>query len=215
MDWKRAFVVTGAIGAPFIALLAFGMTRDPRQIPSPLPGKAAPTWAQPVFAPGADEVLTRTVGDTVRLADLKGQVVVLNFWASWCLACRDEHADLSQAATQLRDKGVQVFGMLYNDKEENGVRWIADMGGQAYPSLSDPGARTAIDYGLYGVPETFVIDQTGRVAHKFIGPVSAPALMAKVDSILAAGAASGGAAAKAPDLDSAAKTTVPATKSVP
>jgi cytochrome c biogenesis protein CcmG/thiol:disulfide interchange protein DsbE len=89
------------------------------------------------------------------------------------------------------------------------------MGGQAYPALSDPGARTAIDYGLYGVPETFVIDQTGRVAHKFIGPVSAPALMAKVDSILAAGAAAGGAAAKRPDLDSATKTTVPATKSVP
>jgi cytochrome c biogenesis protein CcmG/thiol:disulfide interchange protein DsbE len=211
MDWKRAFMVTGAIGAPFIALLAFGMTRDPRQIPSPLPGKPAPTWAHPVFAPGADAALMRTVGDTVRLADMKGKVVVLNFWASWCLACRDEHLDLSEAATQLAGKGVQVFGMLYNDKDENGVRWIADMGGQAYPSLSDPGARTAIDYGLYGVPETFVIDQRGKVAHKFIGPVTARALMAKVDSVLAAG---GGASSGAPGHDSAAKVAVP-TKSVP
>lgn len=212
MDWKRAFVVTGAIGAPFIALLAFGMTRDPRQIPSPLPGKQAPLWALQVFAPGADEALRRPVGETVRLAELKGRVVVINYWASWCLACRDEHADLSEAASQLASKGVQVFGLLYNDKDENGVRWIADMGGQAYPSLSDPGARTAIDYGLYGVPETFVIDQCGKVAHKFIGPVTARALMAKVDSVLAAGA---GPTTCAPELDAAAKTTVPATKSVP
>lgn len=202
MDWKRAFIVTASVGAPFIALLAFGMTRDPRQIPSPLPGKPAPTWEHPVFAPGADAAQQLAVGDTVRLATLKGQVVVLNFWASWCLACRDEHADLSQASTQLAERGVRVFGMLYNDKEENGVRWIADMGGQAYPSLSDPGARTAINYGLYGVPETFVIDQRGIVAHKFIGPVTAPALMAKVDSILKAG---GGAR-----TDSAPVTTVPA-----
>jgi cytochrome c biogenesis protein CcmG/thiol:disulfide interchange protein DsbE len=202
MDWKRAFMVTGAIGAPFIALLAFGMTRDPRQIPSPLPGKAAPTWIHEVFAPGADPAQQRTVGDTVRLAELKGNVVVVNFWASWCLACRDEHADLSEAAQQLAAKGVKVFGMLYNDQPANGVRWIADMGGQSYPSLTDPGARTAIDYGLYGVPETFVIDQTGKVAHKFIGPVTATALMAKVDSVLKAGGRGG--------ADSAAKTAVPA-----
>jgi cytochrome c biogenesis protein CcmG/thiol:disulfide interchange protein DsbE len=202
MDWKRAFMVTGAIGAPFIALLAFGMTRDPRQIPSPLPGKAAPSWTHEVFAPGADPAQQRTVGDTVRLAELKGKVVVVNFWASWCLACRDEHADLSVAAQQLATKGVKVFGMLYNDQPANGVRWIADMGGQSYPSLTDPNARTAIDYGLYGVPETFVIDQTGKVAHKFIGPVTAQALIAKVDSILKAGGSSG--------ADSATKTAVPA-----
>lgn len=207
MDWKRAFMVTGAIGAPFIALLAFGMTRDPRQIPSPLPGKAAPMWKQTVFAPGADPALQRAVGDTVRLADHKGRVVVVNFWASWCLACRDEHADLSLAATQLASKGVKVYGMLYNDQPENGVRWIGDMGGQSYPSLTDPGARTAIDYGLYGVPETFVIDQNGKVAHKFIGPVTAPALMAKVDSVLKAGGTSGGPTGGA---DSATATPVPA-----
>jgi cytochrome c biogenesis protein CcmG/thiol:disulfide interchange protein DsbE len=204
MDWKRAFMVTGAIGAPFIALLAFGMTRDPRQIPSPLPGKAAPTWTHTVFAPGADPVLQQAVGDTVRLAEHKGQVVVVNFWASWCLACRDEHLDLSEAATQLGSKGVKVYGMLYNDQPENGVRWISEMGGQSYPSLTDPGARTAIDYGLYGVPETFVIDQTGKVAHKFIGPVTATALIAKVDSVLKAG---GG---KGVGTDSAPATTVPA-----
>lgn len=205
MDWKRAFMVTGAIGAPFIALLAFGMTRDPRNIPSPLPGKKAPLFTQSVFAPGGDPSQQRAIGDTVRLADLQGKVVVVNFWASWCLACRDEHADLSRAATQLAEKGVKVYGMLYNDQPDNGTRWISEMGGQSYPSLTDPGARTAIDYGLYGVPETFVIDmRTGMVAHKFIGPVTEAALMAKVDSVLkqgGTGTTSG---------DSAASTAVPA-----
>lgn len=186
MDWKRALAVTGAIGLPFIALLAFGMTRDPRQIPSPLPGRSAPLWERAVFASGDDAVLRRPIGDTVRLTDLRGRVVVLNFWASWCLACRSEHADLSFVATERASQGVQVFGMLYNDTEPNGVRWIRTMGGQPYPSVADPGARTAIDYGLYGVPETFVIDPEGKVAHKFIGPVTAQGLMKVVDSVLAA-----------------------------
>lgn len=186
MNWKRAFYSTAAIGAPLIALLAFGMTRDPRSIQSPLPGRAAPTFARAVFAPGADSALSLSVGDTVRLEAQKGKVVVVNFWASWCLACRDEHVDLSQVATNFADKGVKFFGFLYNDQEANGLRWIADMGGQAYPALSDPGARTAIDYGLYGVPETFVIDQHGVVARKFIGPVRADSLARLLDSLLVA-----------------------------
>ncbi|MBP6772521.1 MAG: redoxin domain-containing protein [Gemmatimonadaceae bacterium] len=186
MNWKRAFYTTAAIGAPFIALLAFGMTRDPRSIPSPLPGRPAPVFDRAVFAPGADSLLRLTVGDTVRLAAHRGQVVVVNFWASWCLACRDEHLDLSQVASQFAGKGVKFYGLLYNDQEENGTRWIADMGGQAYPALSDPGARTAIDYGLYGVPETFVIDQRGVVAHKYIGPVRADSMSRLLDSLLTA-----------------------------
>ena len=203
MDWKRAFMVTGAVGAPFIALLAFGMTRDPRNIPSPMPGKAAPLWTHEVFAPGADPAQQRALGDTIRLADLKGRVVVMNFWASWCLACREEHAALSEAAAVLAQRGVKVYGFLYNDQPENGVRWIADMGGQSYPSVTDPGARTAIEYGLYGVPETFVVDQLTKVAYKFTGPVTAPALIAKVDSVLKAGGSGPSGA------DSATKTAVP------
>lgn len=205
MDWKRAFTVTGAIGAPFIALLAFGMTRDPRNIPSPMPGKDAPLWTHEVFAPGNDPAQQLSVGDTVRLADLKGRIVVMNFWASWCLACREEHAELSAASTQLAERGVKVYGFLYNDSPENGVRWINDMGGQAYPSLTDPNARTAIEYGLYGVPETFLVDQLTKVAYKFTGPVTEKALVAKVDSVLKAGGLS---------ADSAAKQSVP-TKGAP
>jgi len=184
VNWKRAFYITAAVGAPFIALLAFGMTRDPRNIPSPLPGRQAPTFSRAVFAPGADSALQMRVGDTVRLAEHRGQIVVVNFWASWCLACREEHLDLSQTAMRFSGKGVKFFGFLYNDQEANGIKWIADMGGQAYPALSDPGARTAIDYGLYGVPETFVIDQRGVVARKFVGPVFTDSLSKLLDSLL-------------------------------
>jgi cytochrome c biogenesis protein CcmG/thiol:disulfide interchange protein DsbE len=186
VNWKRAFYTTAAIGAPFITLLAFGMTRDPRKIPSPLPGRNAPVFSRAVFAPGADAALRLNVGDTVRLTDHRGEIVVVNFWASWCLACRDEHLDLSQTATKFAGKGVKFFGFLYNDQEANGTRWIADMGGQSYPGLSDPGARTAIDYGLYGVPETFVINRQGVVARKFIGPVFADSMSKLLDSLLVA-----------------------------
>lgn len=186
MNWKRAFLFTAGLGAPAIALLSYGMTRNPRDIPSPLPGREAPVFTRSVFAPGADSVLRLPIGDSVRLAAHRGHIVVVNFWASWCLACRDEHLDLSQTATAFAQKGVRFYGLLYNDQEKNGLRWISDMGGQAYPALLDPGARTAIDYGLYGVPETFVIDQRGRVAHKFIGPVSTVQLSKLLDSLLVA-----------------------------
>jgi cytochrome c biogenesis protein CcmG/thiol:disulfide interchange protein DsbE len=186
MNWKRSFVVTAGVALPLIALLAFGMTRDPRNIPSPLPGRKAPEFTRPVFATGDNAALAKPVGDSVSLASMRGQVVVLNFWASWCLACRDEHEDLSLAASNFAGMNVKFVGMLYNDKEQYGLDWIEKMGGQSYPSLSDPGARTAIDYGLYGVPETFVIDQRGIVAHKFTGPVSEPQLRKLIDSLLVA-----------------------------
>ncbi len=186
MNWKRAGLLTLFVGGPLIALLSYGMTRDPRSIPSPLPGRDAPVFSRVVFAPGNDGVLRLPVGDTVRLAAHRGHVVVVNFWASWCLACRDEHQDLSAVARQYGPRGVRFFGLLYNDQPDNGIQWIAQMGGQAYPALEDPGARAAIDYGLYGVPETFVVDQRGSVAHKFVGPVRPGELGALLDSLLKA-----------------------------
>jgi cytochrome c biogenesis protein CcmG/thiol:disulfide interchange protein DsbE len=186
MNWKRALIVTAGVGVPLIALLAYGMTTDPRDIPSPLPGRAAPVFVRTVFAPGGDSILRMSIGDTVRLGDQRGHIVLVNFWASWCLACRDEHRDLSAVARMYAPKGVRFFGLLYNDNPANGTRWISEMGGQAYPGLIDPGARVAIDYGLYGVPESFVVDQQGQVAHKFIGPVDPRKLAALLDSLLAA-----------------------------
>lgn len=130
MNWKRAFVVTAGVGLPLIALLSYGMTRDPRDIPSPLPGRQAPTFTRAVFAPGNDSILSQTVGDSVRLAALRGRVVVVNFWASWCLACRDEHEALSIMARRYAEQGVKFYGLLYNDQERNGVEWIAQMEGR-------------------------------------------------------------------------------------
>lgn len=182
MNWKRAMVTTGLL-LPVIGLLAFGLTRDPKAIDSPLPGRAAPDFALSVFAPGEGK-LALPVGDTARLASHRGNIVVLNFWASWCLQCRDEHAALSNAARGYFDRGVRFYGLLYNDQPSFGLRWIREMGGQAYPSLLDPGTRTAIDYGLYGVPETFVVNGDGRVIYKHIGPITEQLLSQKLDSLL-------------------------------
>ncbi len=204
MNWKRASAAA-LVAVPLILLLGYGTTRDPKEIPSPLPGRSAPRFSLAVFAEGQG-AQQRAVGDSVRLADHRGEVVVLNFWASWCLACRDEHATLSAVAESFARRGVKFYGVLYNDIPENGTRWIAEMGGQSYPSLQDPRTRTAIDYGLYGVPETFFIGRDGRVAYKHVGPVTATVLAQKLDSLLALQAPSAGA-------DSTARQTVPSSKS--
>ena len=184
MNWRRAGIAT-LFAVPIIYLFIFGLGQDPRDIPSPLPGKPAPLFALEVFAPGQPP-LARPVGDSVRLADMRGQVVVLNFWASWCLSCRDEHVTLSEVARRYAGKPVHFLGSLYQDTPSAGRQWIAEMGGQSYPSVQDPHARTAIDYGLYGVPETFIISPDGRIAHKITGPASASAVTQVVDSLLAA-----------------------------
>lgn len=182
---RRRSLAGAAIALPFVALLGFGLTRDPREIPSPLPGRSAPDFRLAVLRPG-DYPPARVPGDTAALADHRGQVVVLNFWASWCLACRDEHAALSAIAREYAGRGVQFFGPVYNDTPARAARWIEAMGGQAYPSLLDEGSRTAIDYGLYGVPETFFIGRDGRVAYKHVGPVTESLLRRKIDSLLLA-----------------------------
>jgi cytochrome c biogenesis protein CcmG, thiol:disulfide interchange protein DsbE len=176
MNWNRSLIGIG-VALPIIGLLAYGMTLDPSQLPSTMPGREAPEFAL--------LMMDSESSDTIRLADHSGEVVVLNFWASWCLGCRDEHADLSLTATKYADRGVTFYGIVYNDSEGNARRWIIDMGGQAYPSLVDARSRTAIDYGLYAVPETVVIDQRGKVAQKFIGPVTARQLSAVIDPLLA------------------------------
>jgi cytochrome c biogenesis protein CcmG/thiol:disulfide interchange protein DsbE len=191
VNWKRATIAVAAFGLPMIGLLGWGLTRDPKDIPSPLPGRPAPMFELVTFAPGSAEPLARAAGSTVSLGRMRDTVVVVNFWASWCMPCRVEHRTLTTAALAYADKPVRFFGVLYNDEEANGARWIEMMGGQAYPALADPGARTAIDYGVYGVPETFFIDRTGRVAHKHTGPLTDSALVRTIDSLLAAPAAAG------------------------
>lgn len=184
MNWTRAAVAAG-VALPVVGLLAFGMTRDPKDIPSPLPGKPAPAVELATFAPGDEPALVRATGTPVRLSAMRDTVIVVNFFASWCMPCRVEHPALSAIARQYADKPVRFFGVLYNDTEGNGRRWIDMMGGQPYPALSDPGARTAIDFGVYGVPETFFVGRDGTVASKFTGPLTEAILMKKLDSLLA------------------------------
>lgn len=182
MNWKRAIIAL-LVAAPVIALFAFGFTRNPAEIPSPLPGRQAPPFTLAILKAG-EESLARPIGDTVRLRDLAGKVVVLNFWASWCLPCRAEHAALTETAKHYAGQPTQFLGVSYNDEPAAAVRWIAEMGGMSYPAVTDEESRTAIDYGLYGVPETFIIDPAGRVAYKHLGPITAGVLRRVIDSVL-------------------------------
>lgn len=154
-------------------LLGFGLTRDPGIAPPTLVGRAAPSF----------ELRTLDGADTVRLADLRGQVVVINFWASWCVECRVEHPALRAAWERYRGGGVTVVGIPFQDRLEDSLAYARDMGGD-WPLLTDPGARTALAYGVYGVPETVIVGPDGRVAHRVIGPVSRRELMTWVTRLL-------------------------------
>ena len=153
--------------AIFIALVGFfavGLMRDPREVPSPFIGKPAPgfkleTLHQPEKAFTPDE--------------MKGKVWLLNVWASWCVSCRVEHPLLVEMA---RNKVVPIIGLNYKDKREDGTRWLAKFGDPYALSAWDIDGRVGIDYGVYGAPETFVIDKQGVIRHKQIGPITPEAL---------------------------------------
>lgn len=181
MNWKRSLIGIGT-AVPIILLLAFGLTLDPRQLPNALPGNVAPKFSL--------EVMDR--GDTIDVGRHMGDVVVINFWASWCLECRTEHRDLSETAKAYAGKGVHFYGILYNDTPDNGREWITMMGGQSYPTLVDRASRTAIDYGLSGVPETVIVDGKGVVAFKKIGAITKAELSQRIDEALTTRAARAG-----------------------
>src|SRR5436309_6292262 len=141
VKWQRWAIP--ASGVPVVALLAWGLTRDARTVPSPLPGKPAPAFA-----------LQTLSGDSLRLGDLSGEVVLLNFWASWCLACRAEHQVLLEAQQQYRKQGLRIIGVVYQDTRDNAKAWLSARGGD-WPNVLDVGSHTAIQYGLFGVPEAF------------------------------------------------------------
>ena len=156
------------IFAALVMLLAAGLTLNPREVPSPLIGKPAPQFRLPqlhqpeqTFAPG----------------ELKGKVWVLNVWASWCAACRDEHPVLTDLANS---RIVPVYGLNHKDKRDEAIAWLKRYGDPYDASIVDADGRVGIDYGVYGVPETYVIDKQGVIRYKRIGPVTPDILQKKI-----------------------------------
>ena len=156
----KKFAVPLIIFAALGLLLAYGLNLDPRKIPSPLIGKSLPAFSLPTVADPA-----RKVGRD----DMLGRVYLLNVWASWCVACRQEHPFLNELA---RNKVVPIIGLNYKDKREDALGWLRSLGNPYELSLSDTDGRLGIDLGVYGVPETFVIDKQGVIRYKQIGPIT-------------------------------------------
>ncbi len=159
----------------FIALavfLAVGLTKDPREIPSPLIGKSAPAFRIESLQEPA-----KTFGPE----DMKGKVWMLNVWASWCVSCRVEHPVLVEFS---RKNAVPIVGLDYKDMREDGLKWLDRFGNPYALSAFDGDGRVAIDYGVYGAPETFVIDKEGVIRYKQIGPVTPEALEEKILPLL-------------------------------
>jgi len=157
--------------ALFVVLAGFlfvGLFRDPREVPSPLIDKPAPTFTlRQLHAP------EKTLGT----ADMKGQVWLLNVWASWCVSCRVEHPLLVELA---KSKVVPIVGLNYKDEPAAGMTWLRQNGDPYNLSVVDRDGRVGIDWGVYGVPETFVVDKAGVIRYKQIGPVTAEALEQKI-----------------------------------
>jgi cytochrome c biogenesis protein CcmG, thiol:disulfide interchange protein DsbE len=173
--WRWVALAAGSAIA-LTLLLASGLGRDPRELPSELVAERAPAFA-----------LEELDGSgTVDLGELEGQVVVLNFWASWCLPCRDEHPDLLAAWERYRERGVVVVGVDFEDTERAALDYAAEMGGD-WPLVGDPGSRTAIAYGVFGVPETFVIAPDGTISAKTVGAVTYAWLTTEIDRALRSG----------------------------
>ncbi|MBW3619032.1 MAG: redoxin domain-containing protein [Actinobacteria bacterium] len=147
---------------------------DPTVVDSPLLGQPAPAFTLPLLEDEGE----------LSLRDLEGEIVVVNFWASWCTACREEHDDLIAAAARYRDAGVSVVGIVYQDRPELAIEMLDEMG-RGYTYVTDPRSRAAIDFGVFGVPETFFIDRQGTVVAKVIGASDLALLSDTIDAILA------------------------------
>jgi len=148
--------------------LAVGLGLNPREVPSPLIGKPAPVFTLPQL-----QDPLRTLGTE----ELKGKVWILNVWASWCVACLEEHPILVDFSKR---NVLPVYGLNYKDKREDALAWLGKHGNPYTLSIQDGDGRVGIDYGVYGVPETYVIDAKGVIRYKRIGPVTVQILQEKI-----------------------------------
>ncbi|CAB3778987.1 Thiol:disulfide interchange protein DsbE [Paraburkholderia caffeinitolerans] len=156
----KRFLIPLIVLAALLALLTAGLRHDPRRLPSALIGKPAPEFDLPRLHEPAQRLSTQ---------HLRGQVWIMNVWASWCESCRDEHPLLVDLA---RQHIAPVLGLNYKDDRQNALQWLADAGDPYTSSIVDRTGQTAIDFGVYGVPETFVVDRAGVVRYREAGPLT-------------------------------------------
>jgi len=155
-----------------VVLLAYGLTNDPKKIPSPLIGKAAPQFELPtVLRPGKK----------ISNKDFQGKVALFNVWASWCGACRDEHPILVKYARQHK---TTIYGLNYKDQRSEAIRWLKVFGNPYIASAYDVIGNTGIDWGVYGVPETFLVDKKGIIRFKQIGPITEKILYKEIHPLI-------------------------------
>ena len=173
MNIKRALMLA-ALAVPLLVALLSGFGRDPHAVPSMFVGKPAPSFA-----------LQTLQGQQVALADGTRLPVLLNFWATWCYPCQAEHDLLQETAAALAGR-ARVLGIVYNDSPEAVADYVAKHGA-AYPQLIDPNSRVAIDYGVAGVPESFIIDGNGIIVHKQAGVMRPEILQRHLLPLLADG----------------------------
>ncbi len=160
------FAIPLAVFAVLVAFLAIGLRHDPHELPSPLINKPAPAFQLAQLEDPAK---------TFSPQEMRGKVWLLNVWASWCVSCRDEHPVLVQLA---RSKSVPIYGLNYKDAREDARAWLKEFGDPYVLNATDLDGRVGIDYGVYGAPETYLIDREGIIRYKQVGPIS-PELLEK------------------------------------
>jgi cytochrome c biogenesis protein CcmG/thiol:disulfide interchange protein DsbE len=168
----RRLILTVVIILPILWLLAFGFSRDSRYINSPLLAQPATPFSLTLFD-----------GRTVSLNDFRGKAVFLNFWASWCLPCRAEAKDLEAAWRELKHNNMVFIGVALQDTEENSRAFLKEFD-VTYPNGKDPAGKIAVDYGVWGIPESFFIDPQGRITYKHVGGIRAAMVSAKLEEAL-------------------------------
>lgn len=160
------------VAVPLVLVLAAGFGHDPNAISSPLIGHAAPAFT-----------LRTLSGRALSLQSLRGKPVVVNFWASWCADCLIEHPTLLSAWQAYAPRGVVFVGVDYQDTRADAIKWLQTQGAP-WEILEDPGQSAALSFGVYGVPETFLIDRQGTIRYKFIGPVPPTRLSQDLTTLL-------------------------------
>jgi cytochrome c biogenesis protein CcmG/thiol:disulfide interchange protein DsbE len=171
MNWK-ILGGGGLVIASLVVVLASGFGKNPQGVSDVMVGREAPDFS-----------LVDLDGQPVSLSSLRGAPAVLNFWSTWCQPCKIEHPHLQKAASVYGGRGVRFLGVLYQDEPDAARRMVKKEGG-IFPTLIDPGQRTAIDFGVTGVPETFILDREGRIVQKITGPLSYDQASAILEGLL-------------------------------